>query len=63
MNASGWSTAGELVMFYSAFTSPWTFPLFILMVGLFVAEMAGEVVEDFSKLVLAHLKGLWSSIT
>ena len=51
------------VTFYSAFTSPWTFPLSILTMGMFVAEMAGEVVEDLSKVVLAHLKLLWSPIT
>lgn len=53
----------SFVTFYSAFTSPWTFPLSILTVGLFIAEMAGEVVEGLSEVVLAHLKLLWSPIT
>lgn len=51
------------VKFHSVFTSPWMFPLSILRVGWFVAEMAGEVVEDLSEVVLAHLKLLWSHIT
>lgn len=57
--------AGQLesfVMFYSDFTSPWTFPLSILTVGWFIADMAGEVVEDLSKAVSAHLKLRWSPV-
>jgi len=53
----------SFVTFYSAFNFPWMFPLSVLMVGLFIAETAGEVVEDLSKVLLARLKLLLSPVT